>query len=107
MTQVEFFHRASRTLILTDLIEAFEPQKLGLVMRWLAWLGAVQHPDGQMLRDMRLTLRKTKRELKSVVETMIAGTTSVSSLRTGTGTARTALLNCGARFAGCSMDEVP
>jgi hypothetical protein len=56
---------------------------------------------------MRLTFRKTKRELKSVVETMIGWNPGVSSLRTGTGTARTALPNCGARFAGCSMDEVP
>ncbi len=29
MTEIEFFHRASRTLILTDLIENFEPEKLG------------------------------------------------------------------------------
>ena len=71
MTKVEFFHRASRTLILTDLIEAFEPQKLGLAMRWLTRLGGVQHPDGQMPRDMRLTFRKSKRELKLAVETMI------------------------------------
>jgi hypothetical protein len=30
-----------------------------------------QHPEGQMPRDMRLTFRKTKRELKTVVKTMI------------------------------------
>jgi hypothetical protein len=67
----EFFHRASRTLVLTDLIEAFEPQKLGRIMRWLTKLGGVQHPDGQMPRDMRLTYRKAKRKLRSAVETMI------------------------------------
>jgi hypothetical protein len=71
MTEVEFFHRASRTLVLTDLIEAFEPQKLGRIMRWLTKLGGVQHPDGQMPRDMRLTYRKAKRKLRSAVETMI------------------------------------
>ena len=30
MTEVEFFHRESRTLILTDLIENFEPEKARL-----------------------------------------------------------------------------
>jgi hypothetical protein len=31
MNEVEFFHRASRPLILTDLIENFEPDKLDSV----------------------------------------------------------------------------
>jgi hypothetical protein len=73
MTEYEFFHRASRTLILTDLIENFEPRKLGSgLMRWLTWLGGVQDPDGQMPRDMRFTFRRHRRELKQAVETMIA-----------------------------------
>jgi len=108
MTEVEFFHRASRRLIGTDLIEAIEPQKLGLAMRWLTRLAGVQHPDGQMPRDLRLTCKKTKRDLKSAVETMIGwNPPSVSSSRMDTGTARTALGNCSAPCAGCSMDEVP
>jgi hypothetical protein len=41
MTELVFFHHASRTLILADLIDAFEPQKLGLIMRWLTKLGGV------------------------------------------------------------------
>jgi hypothetical protein len=70
MTEVEFFHHASRTLILTDLIENFEPEKLrSRLMRWLTWLGGVQDPDGQMPRDMRLTFSKEK--LKRAVRTMI------------------------------------
>src|SRR3546814_6954233 len=70
MTEVEFFHRASRTLVLTDLIENFEPEKLPLLARWLTKLGGAQHPDGQMPRDMRLTY-KDKATLKAAVETMI------------------------------------
>lgn len=69
MTEVEFFHRRSRTLVLADLIENFEPHKLSLLMRMLTWLGGVQHPDGQMPRDMRLTFAKP--QLKAAVETMI------------------------------------
>lgn len=72
MTEVEFFHRASRTLILTDLIENFEPVKLGSgFMRWLAWLGGVQDPNGSMPRDMRLTFSRQP-GLRAAVETMIA-----------------------------------
>lgn len=40
MTEVMFFHHASRTLLLTDLIENFEPGKLGsLLMRFLTNIG--------------------------------------------------------------------
>lgn len=70
MTEVVFFHRASRTLILTDLIENFEPRKLGsVVLRWLTRFGRVQDPDGQMPRDMRLTY--SKEELRAALDTMI------------------------------------
>ncbi|MCP5088485.1 MAG: DUF4336 domain-containing protein [Rhodobacteraceae bacterium] len=50
-----FFHRVSATLILTDLIENFEPAKLPLWMRWLTRLAGISDPDGQMPRDMRTT----------------------------------------------------
>lgn len=70
MDEFEFFHRPSRTLILTDLIENFEPRKLGFLMRWLTRLGGVQDPDGQTPRDLRLTFGRTT--LQRAVETMIA-----------------------------------
>jgi hypothetical protein len=71
LTEVDFFHRPSRTLVLTDLIENFEPQKLNsIIMRWLCRLGGVLDPDGQMPRDMRLAF--DKRRLKAAVETMIS-----------------------------------
>ncbi|MGQ4659154.1 DUF4336 domain-containing protein [Lysobacter sp. F6437] len=73
MTEVEFFHHASRTLVLTDFIENFEPGKLDAWwMRWLTKFGGVQDPDGQMPRDMRLTYSKQKPQLKAAVERMIA-----------------------------------
>ena len=70
MTEVVFFHIASRTLLLTDFIENFEPEKLSLAGRLLTWLGGAQHPNGQMPRDMRLTYPRA--ELKAAVERMIA-----------------------------------
>jgi hypothetical protein len=73
MTEVEFFHRASRTLVLTDFIENFEPRKLGSIwLRWLTRLGGVQDPNGQMPRDMRYTFTKQRPQLRAAVEKMIA-----------------------------------
>ena len=73
MTEVEFFHHASRTLVLTDFVENFEPHKLDrFVMRWLTRIGGVQHPDGRMPRDMRLTFARRKPQLRAAIEKMIA-----------------------------------
>jgi hypothetical protein len=75
MTEIAFFHRFSRTLILTDLIENFEPHKLGsAVMRWLTRLGGVQDPHGAMPRDMRLTFAGRRPALRAAVEKMISWT---------------------------------
>lgn len=56
-----FFHRASATLVLADLIENFERGKLTRGMRWLAWLGGVLDPDGNAPLDMRVTFAGRKR----------------------------------------------
>ena len=73
MTEVAFFHRSSRTLILTDLIENFEPRRLNSrLMRWLTRLGGVQDPDGSMPRDMRMTFAGRRTLLSAAVETMLS-----------------------------------
>lgn len=72
MTEIVFFHRPSRTLILTDFIENFEPRKLGWFSRLLTKLGGAQDPNGSMPRDMRLTFLRRRHALKAAVETMIA-----------------------------------
>lgn len=70
MSEVVFFHRPSRTLLLADLIENFEPDRLDSSwQRWLTRLGAAQDPDGQMPRDMRLTY--PREVLREAVRTMI------------------------------------
>lgn len=53
-----FFHRASRTLILTDLIENFEAARLPWHLRIVTRVAGNQHPDGSMPRDLRLTYDK-------------------------------------------------
>jgi hypothetical protein len=72
MTEVEFFHRPSGTLLLTDLIENFEPAKLDTVaMRFLTWAGGVRDPNGSMPRDMRVSFSRQRPELKAAVQHMI------------------------------------
>lgn len=72
MAEADFFHLASRTLILTDLIENFEPAKLhGGLWRLICRLGGVVDPHGSMPRDMRATFMTSKIGLKKAVETMI------------------------------------
>jgi len=66
-----FFHRASDTLILTDLIENFEAVNLSWWMRLLTRWGGMLDPDGKMPRDMRMTFRKGQDELRRAVDLMI------------------------------------
>jgi hypothetical protein len=71
-TEIVFFHFLSRTLILTDLIENFEADRLDSPMaKILTSLGGVQDPDGQMPRDMRLLFARDRRGLRMAVEKMI------------------------------------
>lgn len=74
MTEVEFFHRASRTLILTDLIQNFEPQKVGSIfLRLLTWVGGVSPPYGGLARDLRLNFTwRHKNELRAAMRAMLA-----------------------------------
>lgn len=62
--EVVFLHRASATLVLTDLIENFEAPKLSRGMRAIARFGGVLDPDGKTPLDMRFTFgnRKAARE---------------------------------------------
>jgi hypothetical protein len=64
-----FFHVASRTLILTDLIENFEAGKLPWHLRITTYVVGNQDPNGSMPRDMRLTFDKPK--LAGAVRRMI------------------------------------
>lgn len=66
-----FFHHASKTLILTDLIENFEKDKVGPVFGTVLGLVGVLDPDGKMPRDMRMTFRKGHDELRAAVQKMI------------------------------------
>jgi hypothetical protein len=73
MTEVVFFHRASRTLVLTDFIENFEAHKIrSSFLRWVVRSGGALAPDGGMPRDMRFSYRRHRTQMKAAVEQMIA-----------------------------------
>lgn len=57
LREVVFFHVPSATLILTDLIENFEPRRLGPFMRFATWVAGTQAPRGRTPRDAQLTWR--------------------------------------------------
>jgi hypothetical protein len=63
MEEFVFLHCASRTLILTDLIENFEATKLPRWLRWMGRLGGVLDPDGKTPMDWRFTFNKAEGRL--------------------------------------------
>jgi hypothetical protein len=72
LNEAVFFHRASKTLILTDLIENFEAPKIkSPIWRFMIKLFGTMDPHGSMPRDMRLTFAGYKDGLRKAVQTMI------------------------------------
>lgn len=55
LPEVVFFHRASATLIVADLIENVEPAMIAPRWRWLVRLGGGADPDGKLPLDLRMT----------------------------------------------------
>jgi Domain of unknown function (DUF4336) len=73
LTEIDFFHRPSRTLILTDLIENFEPARITCWhLRLLMKLGGVTDPDGKTPYDLRLTFLRHKPPFRAAIEVMLA-----------------------------------
>ncbi len=72
MEEVVFFHRASRTVILADLIENFELQKVGRLFGHLARLAGAADPDGKAPVDLRMTFLGRKDEARACLEKMLA-----------------------------------
>lgn len=70
--EVAFFHHPSRTLVLTDLIENFVPDRLPLHLRVLARAIGVLDPDGRAPVDIRLSFVGGRAALGAAVERMIA-----------------------------------
>jgi hypothetical protein len=73
LTEAEFFHRSSHTLILTDLIENFERDRVTCWhMQLLLILGGVADPDGKSPIDMRMAMFRHKTAVRAAVEKILA-----------------------------------
>jgi Domain of unknown function (DUF4336) len=73
LTEVDFFHRASRTLIVTDLIENFEPQRVrNPLLRSLIRMAGAADPDGKAPIDMRLSFLGHRGEVRKSARRMLA-----------------------------------
>lgn len=70
--EVAFLHRPTRTLILTDLIQNLEPEKLPLGTRVFAKLTGIQAPDGKAPAYLRLVIRLRRDEAKEAVSRIVA-----------------------------------
>ena len=62
MEEIVFYHKVSRTLILTDLIENLDPQTLNWWQRGLARLAGILYPHGKTPLDWRLTFQLGSKE---------------------------------------------
>ena len=67
-----FFHKESRTLILTDTIINFELDKLAQPWRLATRMTGMYYPHGQIFFGMRLPLLLQKRKSKAAVERFLS-----------------------------------
>ena len=70
MQEAVFFHKASKTLILTDMIENIETHQMKTHQRLLYKLGDNAYPNGKTPRDLRLTFVGKKKAARTSFETL-------------------------------------
>ncbi|PIE47909.1 MAG: hypothetical protein CSA42_01350 [Gammaproteobacteria bacterium] len=72
MQECVFFHKKTRVLIVTDLIENFSPEALPFFKRQIAKLGGVIAPNGKMPADWRLSFYFRKKEARKHIEKILS-----------------------------------
>jgi glyoxylase-like metal-dependent hydrolase (beta-lactamase superfamily II) len=70
--EIAFFHRPSRTLVLTDLIVNLEGDKLPLPARAFAWITGVLAPDGKAPAYLRVIVKRRAETARKAVERLVA-----------------------------------
>ncbi len=70
--EVAFHHRPSRTLVLTDVVQAMEKRKLGLGARLLASAVGSAEEGGTTPAHLRLLLGRRRAENRAVAERLLA-----------------------------------
>ncbi|WJV52986.1 DUF4336 domain-containing protein [Prodigiosinella aquatilis] len=71
MEECVFFHKPSKALIVTDLIENFAPESFSPLKRLLAKEAGILAPDGQMPLDWRLSFMLNKSEARQHMEKIL------------------------------------
>lgn len=73
LSEAVFFHDATRTLVITDLIQNYEPEKIASpFFRFMSRLSGAVDPDGKMPVDLRTTFFMHRRQMAEAVRTMIS-----------------------------------
>ncbi len=72
MEEVVFFHKDSKTLILTDLIENFDPQVFTPWQRLVAKLTGILAPNGKTPVDWRLSFMFGKKRARTALKIMLS-----------------------------------
>jgi hypothetical protein len=70
--EVCLFHAGSRTLVLTDLVQNLEPEKLPLIVRPFAAVAGVTAPDGRAPVYLRAIVRAKGDAAKSAARELVA-----------------------------------
>lgn len=72
-SETVFFHRASKSLIVTDLMQTFEASRVrSLFVRMLLQIGGATGPNAKPSIEIRLAARRHRNELRAGVERMVA-----------------------------------
>lgn len=71
MDEVVFFHKISKTLVVTDFIENFEASKINPFFRVIAWIGGALHPNGGTTIDQQLAFLGNRKKLQSSVQKIL------------------------------------
>jgi hypothetical protein len=70
--EVAFLHRPTRTLILADLVQNLEPERLPIRTRVFAKLTGVQAPNGKAPAYLRIVILLRRRDARAAVERILA-----------------------------------
>ncbi len=70
--EVDFFHKATRTLVLTDLVVNLEAERLPWLMRPAARLAGVTAPDGKAPAYLRFIIRMRRQEAAAAAARLLA-----------------------------------
>ncbi len=70
--EIVFFHKRSKTLMLTDTILNLELDKVAQPWRFATWLTGMYYPRGQLFFGMRLPMLLQRRKAKAAARTILA-----------------------------------